>query len=272
MNKENNTNILAHMLTEVRAQKPLVHSITNYVTANDCANVLLAIGASPIMADDIHEVADIVKISKALVLNIGTLNSNTIESMIIAGKKANDLNIPIVFDPVGAGASNYRNESTQRLLDNIHMTVIRGNLSEVSFIAGLDVSTKGVDSSEEDSTKDPITITNKVAKEYNCIAAITGAVDTISDGIQIARIYQGTRELSRVTGTGCMTSALIGAFCGSVFSNQNNIPQTFNYFNAAIAGITAMCKAGELAEQIVLNNGTGSYRVAIIDTLSKMVS
>lgn len=259
------------MLPIVRAKKPLVHCITNYVTANDCANAILAIGGSPIMADDLREVADIVKISTALVLNIGTLNSNTVESMIAAGKKANALGIPVVFDPVGAGASTYRNETTQRLLHSVSMTIIRGNLSEVSYIAGLDVSTKGVDSAEEDSSKDPVAIANKVAKEYNCIAAITGAIDTVSDGIKIVRIHRGTPELSRVTGTGCMTTALVGAFCGSVFVEDNsNSTHQYNYFDAAVAGITAMGMAGEIAESFAHSKGTGSYRIAIIDALSTM--
>ncbi len=313
----------ANLLTLVREQKPLVHCITNYVTANDCANAILAIGASPIMADDLREVADIVKISNALVLNIGTLNSNTVESMIAAGKKANALGIPVIFDPVGAGASAYRNETTQRLLHSVSMTVIRGNLSEVSFIAGLDVSTKGVDTAEEDSSKDPVAIANKVAKEFNCIAAITGAIDTVSDGNLVTRIENGTAELSRVTGTGCMTTALVAAFCGSVFayskhstdgishsatdfgavylsciencatvnfakkSNKNASvqaatskaaasssapPHSFSYFDAAVAGIASMGIAGEIAEAAVRERGTGSYRIAIIDALSKMNS
>lgn len=260
----------ANLLALVREQKPLIHCITNYVTANDCANAILAIGASPIMADDLREVADIVKISKALVLNIGTLNSSTVESMIAAGKKANALSIPVIFDPVGAGASAYRNETTQRLLHSVSMTVIRGNLSEVSFIAGLDVSTKGVDTAEEDSSKDPVAIANKVAKEYNCIAAITGAIDAISDGNRVTRIENGTAALSRVTGTGCMTTALVAAFCGSIFANRQATLSTISYFDATVAGIASMGIAGELARPTVCNNGTGSYRIAIMDTLSKL--
>lgn len=261
----------ANLLTLVHKHKPLVHCITNYVTANDCANAILAIGGSPIMADDLREVADIVKISNALVLNIGTLNSSTVESMIAAGKKANALGIPVIFDPVGAGASAYRNETTQRLLHSVRMTVIRGNLSEVSFIAGLDVSTKGVDTAEEDSSKDPVAIANKVAKEYNCIAAITGAIDTVSDGNRVSRIERGTPELSRVTGTGCMTTALVATFCGMVYAS-NTAQSTMNYFDAAVAGITAMGMAGEIAEHVVREHGTGSFHIAIIDALSKLMN
>ncbi len=127
---------------------PLVHNITNYVTVNDVANAVLAIGASPIMADDSGEAADITSISKALVINIGTLNQRTIDSMIASGKKANELGIPVVLDPVGAGASILRNATTQVLIEQVKISILRGNLSEVSFVAGLEVSTKGVDSAE----------------------------------------------------------------------------------------------------------------------------
>lgn len=281
-NKDTGFEQIKNLLPIVRAQKPLIHCITNYVTANDCANAILAIGGSPIMADDLREVADIVKISKALVLNIGTLNSSTVESMIAAGKKANALGIPVIFDPVGAGASAYRNETTQRLLHSVRMTVIRGNLSEVSFIAGLDVSTKGVDTAEEDSSKDPVAIANKVAKEFNCIAAITGAIDTVSDGNRVSRIARGTPELSRVTGTGCMTTALVAAFCGAVFADTASHPANgftggksssiATYFDAVVTGITAMGMAGEIAEHVVREHGTGSFHIAIIDALSKLMN
>ena len=141
---------IGNLLNEVRNKKPLVHNITNYVTVNDCANILLAIGASPIMADDIKEAADITKISSALVINIGTLNERTIESMIASGKKANELNIPVIFDPVGAGASEFRNETTKKILEEVKISVLRGNMSEIKFISGLESSTKGVDASESD--------------------------------------------------------------------------------------------------------------------------
>ena len=123
----------AKLNTGMRNTVPLVHNITNYVTVNDCANALLAIGASPIMADDMLEAADITAISSALVINIGTLNQRTIESMILAGKRANELGIPVVFDPVGAGASKLRNETTQRILEQVEISILRGNLSEVSL-------------------------------------------------------------------------------------------------------------------------------------------
>ena len=219
------------LLNEVRNKKPLVHNITNYVTVNDCANILLAIGASPIMADDIKEAADITKISSALVINIGTLNERTIESMIASGKKANELNIPVVFDPVGAGASEFRNETTKRILEEVKISVLRGNMSEIKFISGLESTTKGVDASESDmksGNDEGINVAKNLANKLNCTVAITGATDIVSDGKRVAILENGTKMLANVTGTGCMTTALVGAFCGA----------GSDYFIGAIAGIT----------------------------------
>lgn len=256
---------IVSMINEVRKNVPLVHSITNYVTVNDCANALLAIGASPIMADDIMEAADITSISNALVINIGTLNVRTVESMIASGKKANELGIPVVFDPVGAGASGFRNETTRRILTGVKVDIIRGNLSEMSFIAGLQVSTKGVDSSEEDASNDAEEVAKNVAKMYNCVTAITGAVDVISDGTRLVRLSNGVKLLSKVTGTGCMTSALVGAFAGAAAQSGR-----YDYFHAACAGIASMSISGELAYEQSAENGTGSFHISIIDNLSKM--
>lgn len=247
-------------LVEVRKEAPLVHSITNYVTVNDCANVALAIGASPIMADDIEETADITAISKALVINIGTLNTRTVQSMIASGKRANELGIPVIFDPVGAGASHFRNEMTEKLLKEVAVSIIRGNLSEVSFIAGLEVFTKGVDTAEEDEKRDSVEVARRVAQKFHCVVAITGAVDTITDGREVVKIENGVKLLSKVTGTGCMTSVLVGAYAGV---NED-------YFVAAIAGVLSMAVAGEIAYENAGNMGMGSFHVAIIDALSKL--
>lgn len=251
---------VADLVTEVREKSPLVHHITNYVTVNDCANVTLAIGASPIMADDIEEVSDIAGISSSLVLNIGTLNKRTIASVIAAGKKANEKGIPVVLDPVGAGASKLRNDTTKEILKTVQMAIIRGNLSEISFIAGLEVSTKGVDASEADSGKDAVSIAKAVANQYHCVAAITGAVDVISDGQRVVKIENGDPILSKVTGTGCMTSSLTGSFAGACE----------DMFAAAVAGVATMGISGEIANDIAGDLGTGSFRVALIDAISKM--
>ncbi|NLY45864.1 MAG: hydroxyethylthiazole kinase [Tissierella sp.] len=249
-----------NLLNKIREDNPLIHNITNYVTVNDCANVVLAIGASPIMADDILEVEEIVSISSALVINIGTLNQRVINSMLKACKKANQLNIPVILDPVGAGASSLRNNTVKDILSQVKVDVIRGNLSEISFLAGQSVSTKGVDTSEEDEKNNAIDIANLVARKYSCVVGITGIVDIVSDGSKFAKISNGNELLSRVTGTGCMTSALVGSFCGI----------TEDYFIATILGIATMGIAGEIAFEKSGIIGTGSFRSSIIDAISTM--
>lgn len=256
---------IVSIINEVRKNVPLVHNITNYVTVNDCANAILAIGASPIMADDIMEAADITSISAALVINIGTLNKRTVESMIASGKKANELGIPVVFDPVGAGASDFRNETTKRILTEVKVDIIRANLSEMSFIAGLKVATKGVDSSEADASNNADEVAENAAKMYNCVTAITGATDVVSDGTRLVKLSNGVKLLSRVTGTGCMTSALVGAFAGAAADSGQ-----YDYLHAACAGIASMSIAGELAYETSAEIGTGSFHIGIIDNLSKI--
>ena len=253
------------LLEEVRNKKPLVHNITNYVTVNDCANILLAIGASPIMADDIKEAADITKISSSLVINIGTLNERTIESMIASGKKANELNIPVVFDPVGAGASEFRNATTKRILEEVKISILRGNMSEIKFISGLKSNTKGVDASESDmesGNEEGINVAKNLANNLNCTVAITGVTDIISDGKRVAVLENGNKMLSNVTGTGCMTSALVGGFCGA----------GSDYFIGAISGIMSMGIAGEIAFEKSGQIGTGSFHIAIMDAISNLNS
>ena len=253
------------LLEEVRNNKPLVHNITNYVTVNDCANILLALGASPIMADDIKEAADITKISSALVINIGTLNERTIQSMIASGKKANELNIPVVFDPVGAGASEFRNETTKRIIEEVKISVLRGNMSEIKFISGLESTTKGVDASERDmqnGNDEGVQVAENLANKLKCTVAITGATDIISDGERVAILENGNKMLSNVTGTGCMTSALVGGFCGA----------GSDYFIGAISGIMSMGIAGEIAFEKAGQIGTGSFHIAIIDAISNLNS
>ena len=250
----------AAVLAAVRGKCPLVHNITNYVAANDCANALLAYGASPIMADDIGEAPDIASISSALVLNIGTLNRRTVASMLAAGRRANELGVPVVLDPVGAGASKLRDDTTRELLSQVKLTIIRGNISELSFAAGLSAATKGVDAAASDGGNDAVSVAKAVAKKYGCTAAVTGAVDAISDGERIVRIHNGHPMLSKVTGTGCMASALTGACAGAG-------PDPFL---AAAAGVASMGIAGELAFEQAGSAGTGSFRVAIIDALSRL--
>ena len=250
----------AAMLDAVRAKVPLVHCITNYVTVNDAANALLAIGASPIMADDIGEAGDIASIASALVLNIGTLNERTVASMLDAGRRANAFGVPVVLDPVGAGASRLRNETVGRLLREVKLSVLRGNLLEISFIAGLGAATRGVDSAKEDEKNDALAAARLVAQRLGCTVAVTGAVDVVTDGTRACRLANGHQMLSRVTGTGCMTTALIGAFAGA----------GRDFYTAAAGGISAMSIAGELAYERAGTLGTGSFHIALIDALSML--
>lgn len=257
---------VVELLNRLKNKKPLIHNITNYVTVNDCANILLAIGASPIMADDLKEAADITSIASALVINIGTLNERTIESMIASGKKANELNIPVVLDPVGAGASSFRNETTKRILEEIKISVLRGNMSEIKFIAGLECETKGVDASESDLKSDSdegIIVARSLAKRFNCTVAITGVYDIVSDGEKSLTIENGTKMLSNVTGTGCMTTALVGGYLGACETKED-------LFIAAVSGIVSMGICGEIAEERAGNIGLGSFHMAIIDAVSNL--
>lgn len=244
----------------VRSQVPLVHCITNYVTVNDVANALLACGGSPIMADDIGEVADITSISNALVLNIGTLNARTVASMVKAGQTANEKGIPVVLDPVGAGASALRNETTRELVEKVRFAVIRGNLSEMPFIAGLEVSTRGVDSSEADSDNDPVAVAKAVASAHGCIAAITGAEDVVTDGQRVAKIQNGVPQMGKITGTGCMLSGVVGAYVGACQDR----------FQAVVAAVASMGIAGEMSLDKEGHKGTGSLHIGIIDALSQI--
>lgn len=255
----------AILITKLRNTVPLIHHITNYVTVSDCANITLSIGASPIMADDIGEVEAITAISQALVLNIGTLNERTIESMLLACKKANEMNLPIVLDPVGAGASKLRNETIGIMLEKLKFSVIRGNMSEIRFIAGLSATTKGVDASEtdlENGIQSGIDIARALAVKYNCTVAITGATDIISDGKRTLCIENGHTMLASITGTGCMCTSLIGSFCGI----------TTDYFMAAVAGLLCMGIAGETAFENVGHKGNGSFHMSVMDEISKIDS
>ena len=230
-----NIQALAGLLSEVKAKNPLIHHITNYVTVNDCANIVLALGGSPVMADDEGEVEEMVAIASALVLNIGTLNDRTIHSMLMAGKKANQLGVPVVLDPVGVGATTLRNDTAAKLIQEVQLAVLRGNMSEIKMLAGLATKTRGVDTTEDTSGGQEIA--QGLAKKLHCTVAITGPQDIIADGSRIGLIDNGHPILAKVTGTGCMASSLIGCYVGV----------TQDYFLAASAGIMTMGLAGEKA-------------------------
>jgi hydroxyethylthiazole kinase len=255
--------IYSKLLTALREKKPLVHHITNYVTVNDCANITLAIGGSPVMADEPADAVDIASIAQAVVINIGTLSSRTIPAMIEAGKTANEKGIPVIFDPVGVGASKLRNDTAAEILSKVKMAIIRGNISEIRFLAGIKSQTKGVDAAESDFTETDkaIETAKLLANKHSCVVAITGAVDVVSDGIKTVTISNGIPMLRNLTGTGCMCSSLMGCFAGA----NPELP-----FESAVAALLSMGIAGEIAFEKAEILGNGSFHVALHDAVSNM--
>lgn len=243
-------------LRSIKEKNPLIHHITNYVTVNDCANIVLAIGGSPVMADDLEEVAEMVGFASALVLNIGTLNSRTIKSMLVAGLRAKELSIPVILDPVGVGATKLRTNTAEKLIKELNPEVIRGNMSEIKVLAGQNVAIKGVDSLADEQGSSIIART--FASKLNCVIAITGKTDVVSDGRQVCLLDNGHRILADVTGTGCMTSSLVGTYCGA----------TDDYFTASVAGIISMGLAGEMAQASLHDGeGIGTFRARLFDSI-----
>lgn len=202
--------MLADVLRAVRQNTPLVHCVTNYVTVNDCANIILAAGGSPIMADDTREVAQIASLCAALVLNIGTLNERTVPAMLAAGKRANQLGRPVVLDPVGAGASDLRNETLQDLLREVRFTAIKGNSSEMGFLAGGLASARGVDADAgtlvtEDNLAAKARLARELSTRTGAVAIISGPLDIVAGADKAWAVRNGHPLMARITGSGCMT-------------------------------------------------------------------
>lgn len=249
------------ILSDIRRTRPLVHHLTNAVTINDCANMTLAVGASPVMATHRDEVTEIVRASKALVLNIGMISDAVEEAMEIAGIEAHNSGIPIVLDPVGAGATMHRREVALSLIHKTHPTVIRGNLSEMRALLGDVAYARGVDSDEADD--DALSTAMRTARAFGCIVAMTGAKDIVTDGTRYYLISNGHSMLTRVTGTGCMTTSLIGA-CLATASDA---------LEAAVAGVTTMGIAGEMAHKTLFGSaGVGAFHVKLFDAVFALSS
>ena len=254
---------LASCLGAVRERTPLVQCITNFVTVNDCANILLAAGGSPTMAHDIREGEEAVAGVQALVLNLGAIGD--VEAMLLAGKRANQLGIPVVLDPVAAGVTSLRREACRRLLAELRFTVIRGNASEIRALAlgaeggsGVDVSAG--DAVTEENLSRGVELCRRLAESTGAVTALSGQVDILSDGTQTVLIRGGVPTMSRVTGSGCMLTALLGAFCGANPERP---------LAAAAAAVATMDLAGERAEARRLQNGTGNatFRTDLIDAV-----
>jgi len=240
-------------LVAVRERKPLVHNITNFVVMNYTANALLAAGASPVMAHAREEVAEMVGLAGALVINIGTLSEAWVDSMLLAGKAAKKRRVPVVLDPVGAGATRFRTRTAKRILDKSKVSVVRGNASEILSLQNEKSCTKGVDAVH--SVDDAAASARLLARELDTVLAITGPVDLVTDGRRVLRVANGHPLMALVTGTGCTATAAIGAFLAVDSEPLRAAATALAYFG--LAGE----RAAERAE------APGSYMIALIDAL-----
>jgi hydroxyethylthiazole kinase len=243
-------------LRRLRERKPLVHQITNYVVMNETANATLALGALPVMAHAREEVEDMAALAGALVLNIGTLSPHWVDAMIAAGRVANERGVPVVLDPVGVGATRYRTDTARRILDEVDVTVLRGNAGEVATLVGVDAEVRGVESIAAGG--DPAELARAAASQLGLVVSVTGAVDHVSDGEAVTAVANGHPLLASITGTGCMSSAVTGCFLAVAESA----------FDGAVEALVAFGVAGEDAAQVAV--GPGSFHVALYDALAAL--
>lgn len=255
-------------LRRIRELKPLVHCITNIVTINDCANALLACGASPVMAEDPREAAEMTAVSQALVLNLGTLSDRKLEAMQLAGKRANKVGIPVVLDPVGVGASTFRREAAAILLKEVRVDILRGNLSEVMSVTIGKGRALGVEAGPADVISEENLIQwaehiQSWAKRLGAVIAVTGALDVMSDGEQVVVCRNGHPDMRRISGTGCMLSAVMGAHAAV---------RTGEMLEAAVSATCVMGLCGENAWEHSVKSGgiagTAGMKTLLIDSLS----
>jgi hydroxyethylthiazole kinase len=242
-------------LRNLRERKPLVHQITNYVVMNETANATLALGALPVMAHAREEVAEMVSLASALVLNIGTLSSHWVEAMLAAGKAANERGVPVVLDPVGAGATQYRTDTARRILDEVKVAVLRGNQGEVATLVGVEAEVRGVESIQVGG--EPADLARAAARNLGLVASVTGPVDHVSDGKRVLAVANGHQLLGAVSGTGCMSSAVTGCFLAVK-------PEAS--LEAAAEALAAFGVAGEEAARDA--KGPGSFHVGLYDALA----
>jgi hydroxyethylthiazole kinase len=244
-------------LRDLRDRKPLVHQITNYVVMNETANATLAVGALPVMAHAREEVEEMVGLAGALVLNIGTLSAPWVEAMLLAGRAANDVGIPVVLDPVGAGATRYRTDTARKLLDEVEISVLRGNQGEVAALVGMAAEVRGVESIGLDG--DPGELARRAASTLGVVASVTGPVDHVSDGEHVLAVANGHELLAAVTGTGCMSSALTGCF----LAVKCEAPLE--------AAAEALATFGVAAEEAAVEaKGPGSFHAGLYDALAAL--
>jgi len=243
----------ADALERIRATKPLVHHITNHVVMNDTANVTLHVGALPVMAHAAEEAAEMTGLAGALVLNIGTLSPAWVEAMLLAGHRANELGIPVVLDPVGAGATAYRTETSLRLLGGLRVAMVRGNSGEIGALSGAGGVVRGVESVE--GVADPAAAAGVLAHRYNTVTVITGRRDIVTDGGRVLVVNNGHEWLTTITGSGCMATALVAAFAAV----------EPDFLVAAGGALAAYGLAAELAAREA--RGPASFRTALLDRI-----
>ncbi|RKD25076.1 hydroxyethylthiazole kinase [Ammoniphilus oxalaticus] len=249
---------IAELLERIRNHNPLVHSMTNVVVTNFTANGLLALGASPVMAYAKQEVADMARIAGAVVLNIGTLNETEVEAMLLAGQAANSAGVPLLFDPVGAGATPYRTNTARKIVRDTRVSILRGNAAEVANVVGQEWAIKGVDAGEGDG--DIVDLAKKAAVALKTVVVITGETDIISDGKVTYAVKNGNALLTKVTGTGCLVTAVIGAFA-AVESNL---------LIASIAALVSYGIAAETAARLKGAEGPGSFQIEFLNQLARL--
>ena len=247
----------AEQLICLRSRRPLVHHITNFVVMNPTANISLCAGALPVMAHARQEVEDMAASADALVLNLGTLWPEQIESMLLAGGRANAKGIPVVLDPVGAGATLYRTESAHRLLHELSIAIVRGNAAEIASLAGIDAAIRGVESVGDGSAAASIALAF-TRRYYPCVAAVTGPVDIVTDGHRLFRVHNGHPLMARVTGTGCMATSVIAAF--AAVEKDSAL--------AAAAALACYGLAGERAAEQA--QGPGTFQMHLFDALAAL--
>lgn len=256
--------MLGEIIEQNRLRKPLIHCITNYVTANDCANILLASGGSAVMADDPEETAEITNACSGLVINIGTPNPRRLQGMLNAGIAANRVGHPVVLDPVGAGGSAMRRNAVNEMLQKIRFAAIRGNASEIAALSTGVGSGRGVDAEPECVDNESAAIANArtLSRKTGAVVIVTGDTDIVTDGNTAYRVFNGHPMMRTITGTGCQMSALLGAY---VTSNPDNV------LHAALAAVCAMGYCGETAyARLTDMDGNASYRNYIIDAVYRL--
>lgn len=256
--------LFAQMMQNVKEKEPVVQAITNFVTVNDCANIILAAGASPTMAHEVEEVAEVASVVQALVMNMGTMED--VKAMLVAGKAANAAGVPVVLDPVAVGATTLRRNGGKALLEQVKFAVIRGNTSEIKHLALGSGATRGVDAAEEDKITEKnykrfARMARDLARRTGAVIAISGVIDIVASAERVYALRNGDAMMSRITGSGCMLTALLGAFCGG---NPNQI------LEAAVCAVTLMGVSGEIARQKTdaQGGGTLTFRTHLVDQIS----